>query len=91
MNPETLRTWVREHGRQDGLLPVDERARLKKIERRVGELSDFLALFSLYVADERDDNRNTASNSDFAYERAALRAFAERSANARGRSAPVTP
>ncbi|MGK5498501.1 transposase [Streptomyces sp. URMC 125] len=42
MNPETLRTWVRqherEHGRQDGPLPVDERARLKELERRIREL-----------------------------------------------------
>ncbi|MGK5501512.1 IS3 family transposase [Streptomyces sp. URMC 125] len=42
MNPETLRTWVRqyerEHGRQDGALPVDERARLKELERRNREL-----------------------------------------------------
>ncbi|MET8184013.1 transposase [Streptomyces sp. NPDC005336] len=42
MNPETLRTWVRqyerEHGRQDAPLPVDERARLKELERRVREL-----------------------------------------------------
>ncbi|MGW0825814.1 transposase, partial [Streptomyces sp. NPDC002845] len=38
MNPETLRTSVRqherEHGRQDGPLPVEERARLKELERR---------------------------------------------------------
>ncbi|MFI6517506.1 IS3 family transposase [Spirillospora sp. NPDC050679] len=42
MNPETLRTWVpqyeREHGRQDEPLPVDERARLKELERRNREL-----------------------------------------------------
>ncbi|WAX77941.1 transposase [Streptomyces sp. KMM 9044] len=42
MNPETLRTWVRRHerenGRQDGPLPVDERARLKELERRNREL-----------------------------------------------------
>ncbi|MGW0828702.1 transposase [Streptomyces sp. NPDC002845] len=42
MNPETLRTSVRqherEHGRQDGPLPVEERARLKELERRNREL-----------------------------------------------------
>jgi transposase len=42
LNPETLRTWVRqferEHGRQEGSLPVDERARLKELERRNREL-----------------------------------------------------
>ncbi|MFH0246196.1 transposase [Streptomyces sp. HK10] len=42
MNPETLRTWVRQHerenGRQDGPLPVDDRARLKELERRNREL-----------------------------------------------------
>jgi putative transposase len=42
VNPETLRTWVRqherEHGRQNAPLPVDERARLKELERRDGEM-----------------------------------------------------
>jgi transposase-like protein len=42
MNPETLRTWVRrherEHGRQDGPLSVNERAKLKELERRNREL-----------------------------------------------------
>lgn len=53
---------------------------------------DGLALFTLLPASEQDDNRkNTASNPDLAYERAALRAFAERSAKAHGCSAPVTP
>ncbi|MDF3141211.1 MULTISPECIES: hypothetical protein [unclassified Streptomyces] len=46
----------------------------------------------MHVAAERDDNpKNTVSNPGFAYERAALRAFAERSAKAHGCSAPVTP
>jgi transposase-like protein len=42
MNPETLRTWVRRHerenGKQAGPLEVDERARLKELERRNREL-----------------------------------------------------
>ncbi|MFI9617274.1 IS3 family transposase [Streptomyces sp. NPDC052023] len=42
VNPETLRTWVRqherEHGQQDGPLPVDERAELKELRRRNREL-----------------------------------------------------
>ncbi|MBA4867381.1 transposase [Streptomyces sp. PSKA54] len=57
MNPETLRTWVRqherEHGRQDGPLPVDERARLKELERRVRELemeNSFLKKAAAYFA-----------------------------------------
>lgn len=57
MNPETLRTWVRQHererGRQDGPLPVDERARLKELERRVRELeteNSFLKKAAAYFA-----------------------------------------
>jgi transposase len=57
LNPETLRTWVRqyerEHGRQDGPLPVDERARLKELERRVRELemeNSFLKKAAAYFA-----------------------------------------
>ncbi|WP_406729244.1 transposase [Streptomyces sp. GD-15H] len=57
MNPETLRTWVRqyerEHGRQGGPLPVDERARLKELERRVRELemeNSFLKKAAAYFA-----------------------------------------
>ncbi|MFD4687233.1 transposase [Streptomyces sp. NPDC058461] len=42
VNPETLRTWVRqherEHGLRDGPLPVDERAELKELRRRNREL-----------------------------------------------------
>ncbi|RKN03477.1 transposase [Streptomyces radicis] len=42
MSSETLRTWVRRHeheeGRRDEPLPVDERARLKELERRNREL-----------------------------------------------------
>lgn len=57
MNPETLRTWVRQHERererQDGPLPVDERARLKELERRVRELeteNSFLKKAAAYFA-----------------------------------------
>jgi transposase-like protein len=57
VNPETLRTWVRqherEHARQDGPLPVDERARLKELERRVRELemeNSFLKKAAAYFA-----------------------------------------
>ncbi|MFZ3475672.1 transposase [Streptomyces sp. 4.24] len=42
VNPETLRSWVRryelDHGKQSGPLPLDERARLKELERRNREL-----------------------------------------------------
>ena len=43
VHPETLRSWVRryhrEHGAQEGpLLDIDERARLKELERRNREL-----------------------------------------------------
>jgi len=57
MHPETLRTWVRrherEHGRDDGPLPVDERARLKELERRNRELEmevTFLKKAAAYFA-----------------------------------------
>ncbi|MFJ9953668.1 transposase [Kitasatospora sp. NPDC091207] len=42
VHPETLRSWVRryehEHGNQAGPLEIDERARLKELERRNREL-----------------------------------------------------
>ncbi|WP_439681795.1 transposase [Embleya sp. MST-111070] len=42
VHPETLRAWVREHQRRhekaEGPLAVDERARLKELERRNREL-----------------------------------------------------
>ena len=42
VHPETLRSWVRryerEHGKQVGPLEIDERARLKELERRNREL-----------------------------------------------------
>ncbi|MFI7141991.1 transposase [Streptomyces massasporeus] len=57
VNPETLRTWVRqherEHGRQDGPLPVDERAELKELRRRNRELEQenaFLKKPAVYFA-----------------------------------------
>ncbi|MFI6519846.1 transposase [Spirillospora sp. NPDC050679] len=57
MNPETLHTWVRryerEHGRSDAPLPVDERARLKELERRNCELEmevSFLKKAAAYFA-----------------------------------------
>lgn len=57
VNPETLRTWVRqyerEHGQQDGPLPVDERAELKELRRRNRELEQenaFLKKAAAYFA-----------------------------------------
>jgi transposase-like protein len=57
MNPETLRTWVRrherEHGKQAGPLEIDERARLKELERRNRELEmevSFLKKAAAYFA-----------------------------------------
>ncbi|AZQ37800.1 hypothetical protein EJ357_33660 [Streptomyces cyaneochromogenes] len=53
---------------------------------------DGLALFTLLPTSERADERKaTASDPGLAYERAALRAFAERSARAHGCSSPVKP
>lgn len=59
MHPETLRTWVRRHereqGHQEGPLPVDERARLKELERRNRELemeNSFLKKAAAYFARE---------------------------------------
>jgi len=53
----------------------------------VAKCPDGPALFTLRVADDRD---GAASSPGLAYERAALRAFAERSAKAHGCSVPVT-
>jgi len=57
MNPETLRTWVRrherEHGKQTEPLAVDERARLKELERRIREVemeNAFLKKCAAYFA-----------------------------------------
>lgn len=57
LNPETLRTWVRrherEHGTQSGPLAVDERARLKELERRIREVemeNAFLKKCAAYFA-----------------------------------------
>ncbi|WP_434600075.1 transposase [Streptomyces sp. A5-4] len=57
VNSETLRTWVRryerEHGKQTGPLPVDERARLKEQDRRIRELemeNAFLKKCAAYFA-----------------------------------------
>jgi transposase len=57
LHPETLRTWVRRHereqGEQSGPLPVDERARLKELERRNRELEmevGFLKKAAAYFA-----------------------------------------
>jgi transposase len=57
VNPETLRSWVRrhesEHGKQSGPLPVDERARLRELERRNRELemeNAFLKKCAAYFA-----------------------------------------
>ena len=57
MNPETLRTWVRrherEHGNQSGPLSIDERARLKELERRIREVemeNSFLKKCAAYFA-----------------------------------------
>lgn len=57
MHPETLRTWVRrherEHGKQTGPLEIDERARLKELERRNRELemeNAFLKKAAAYFA-----------------------------------------
>lgn len=57
LNPETLRTWVRrherEHGKQSGPLDIDERARLKELERRIREVemeNSFLKKCAAYFA-----------------------------------------
>jgi len=57
LNPETLRTWVRRHereyGTQSGPLAVDERARLKELERRIREVemeNAFLKKCAAYFA-----------------------------------------
>ncbi|MCY0919454.1 transposase [Streptomyces sp. H27-G5] len=60
VNSETLRSWVRryerDHGRQAGPLAVDERARLKELERRIREVemeNAFLKKAAAYVCPER--------------------------------------
>lgn len=57
LNPETLRTWVRryerEHGTRTSPLAVDERARLKELERRIREVemeNAFLKKCAAYFA-----------------------------------------
>lgn len=57
INHETLRTWVRQHQREQGEQPeslaTDERARLKELERRVRELeteNSFLKKAAAYFA-----------------------------------------
>lgn len=57
VHPETLRTWVREHKRthesSEGSLSVDERARLRELERRNRELEmevSFLKKAAAYFA-----------------------------------------
>lgn len=58
VHPETLRSWVRRYhrgnGTQDGpLLDIDERARLKELERRNRELemeNSFLKKAAAYFA-----------------------------------------
>ncbi|QIZ33987.1 transposase [Saccharopolyspora sp. ASAGF58] len=59
MHPETLRTWVRRHEREhrnpDESLSVEERARLKELERRNRELEmevSFLKKAAAYFAKE---------------------------------------
>jgi hypothetical protein len=84
-----------EYGEQDTPYPdtpAHHRDTGGRVSWTTAKCSDGRALFTLQPAADQDDNRkNTASNPDFAYERAALRAFAERSAKAHGCSAPVTP
>ncbi|KUN98549.1 hypothetical protein [Streptomyces caeruleatus] len=84
-----------EYGREDGPspdVPAHHRDADGGVSWTTAKCADGTALFTLHVADERNDNRgNTASNPDLAYERTALRAFAEHSAQAHGCSAPVTP
>lgn len=57
MHPETLRVWVRqhkrEHGHHDESLSVEERARLRELERRNRELEmevSFLKKAAAYFA-----------------------------------------
>lgn len=57
VHPETLRSWVRrygrDHGKQTDPLVVDERARLKELERRNRELEmevSFLKKAAAYFA-----------------------------------------
>lgn len=57
VNSETLRSWVRryerDHGKQSGPLPLDERARLKELERRIREVemeNAFLKKCAAYFA-----------------------------------------
>ncbi|KUL42863.1 hypothetical protein [Streptomyces regalis] len=85
-----------EYGREDTPspdIPAHQRDGDGNVSWATAKCSDGRALFTLHVADERDDGtgRNTASNPGFAYERAALKAFAERSAKAHGCSVPVAP
>ncbi|MGP3953205.1 hypothetical protein [Streptomyces sp. 7N604] len=52
---------------------------------------DGRALFTLQADEQNDKRTNPRHNPDLAHERAALKAFAERSAKAHGCSAPATP
>ncbi|MBA2944911.1 hypothetical protein [Streptomyces himalayensis] len=73
-------------------IPAHHRDGGGRVSWTTAKCSDGRALFTLQVAAGQDGGRkNTVSDPGLAYERAALRAFAERSAKAHGCSAPVTP
>ncbi|GGN88178.1 hypothetical protein GCM10011579_081710 [Streptomyces albiflavescens] len=72
--------------------PAHHRDRDGRMSWTAAKCLDGRALFTLQPLYERGEIREyPRDNADLAYERAALKAFAERSANAHGCSAPVTP
>lgn len=72
--------------------PAHYRDRDGRMSWTTAKCPDGPALFTLYPAAEQDGNGKSPSRkADLAHERAALKAFAERSAKAHGCSAPLTP
>ncbi|MFI6013087.1 hypothetical protein ACIBAG_30450 [Streptomyces sp. NPDC051243] len=85
-----------EYGAEEEFPSPDVPARDRDADGRsswtTAKCPDGLALFTLQLTSEQDDNpKKRVSSPGLAYERAALRAFAERSAKAHGCSAPVQP
>ncbi|MET8743626.1 hypothetical protein [Streptomyces sp. NPDC004728] len=76
----------------DSETPAHQRDRDGRTSWTSAKCPDGQALFTLRPSSERGERRKyPGSDADLAYERAALRAFAERSAKGHGCSAPATP
>ncbi|MFD0340052.1 hypothetical protein ACFVH0_15395 [Streptomyces sp. NPDC127117] len=75
----------------NGDTPAHDRDRDGRMSWTTAKCSDGVALFTLRPTSEAGERREyPGSDADLAYERAALRAFAERSAKSHGCAAPAT-